>query len=126
MWTYKIQTGELFRNDQFVAKGYSGHEWGKNNPAAQAAPRIGPIPVGKWRMVALYDSANVGPRAIRLDAADMSPGNDRHDGTGRSAFRIHGDNIHAPGKASHGCIILPRAIRLKMWRSDDHELEVIA
>jgi hypothetical protein len=124
-WTYAQRTGELRRNGVVVAKGYSGHEWGRNNPAAEAAPGMGPIPCGKWRMVEMYDSPNVGPRTIKLDAVDAHPGDDRHDRTGRGAFRIHGDSIARPGTASHGCIILPRAVRLAMWASNDRLLEVL-
>lgn len=125
MWTYHQQSGALYRDGRYVAKGYSGHEWGKNNPAAEAAPGMGPIPQGQWRMTEIYDSGNVGPRAIRLDAIDARPGDDRHERTGRGAFRIHGDSVRAPGTASHGCIILPRAIRLQIWESGDHLLEVV-
>lgn len=76
-------------------------------------------------MTGVYDSKNVGPFAIIVDAVDSKPGDDRHDATGRGAFRIHGDSIRAPGTASKGCIILPRAIREKMWRSGVKDLEVI-
>lgn len=125
MWTYKQSTGELFRDGHYQARGYSGHEWGKNNPGAQAAPDIGPIPTGRWRMMEIRDSANVGPLCIVLHARDGTPGDDRHDATGRGAFRIHGDSIARPGTASHGCIILPRATRLALWRSGDRDLEVV-
>lgn len=40
-------------------------------------------------------------------------------------FRIHGDSIRAPGTASHGCIILPRAIRDRIWASGDRALQVV-
>lgn len=126
MWTYKEGTGQVFQNGRYRATGYSGREWGKNNPLAESAPGIGPIPCGRWRMVAIEDSPKVGPRSIVLHAIDATPGDDRHDRTGRSAFRIHGDSIRAPGTASQGCIILPRALRLEMWNSGDHELEVVA
>ena len=126
MWTYKQSTGELFRDGRYHGRGYSGHEWGRNNPAAEAAPGMGPIPAGRWRMVEIRDSANVGPRAITLHARDATPGNDRHDATGRGAFRIHGDSIASPGTASHGCIVLSRVTRLAMWQSGDHELEVVS
>lgn len=125
MWTYKQSTGELFYNGCFQTRGYSGRDWGKNNPQAQAAPGIGPIPCGRWRMTDIYDSRNVGPRTIQLRAADATPQDDRHDATGRSAFRVHGDSIRNPGRASHGCIILPRVTRLLMWQSGDHDLEVV-
>src|SRR5262245_54957659 len=106
MWTYRQSTGELFRDGRCLGSGYSGHDWGRNNPAAQAAPGIGPIPAGRWRMTGIADSANVGPRTITLHALDAAPEDDCHDVTGRRAFRIHGDNIRNPGEASHGCIIL--------------------
>jgi hypothetical protein len=44
---------------------------------------------------------------------------------GRGEFRIHGDSIAHPGTASHGCIILPRAVRDAIWRSGDRALEVV-
>ncbi|MBO9581055.1 MAG: DUF2778 domain-containing protein [Sphingobium sp.] len=126
MWTYKQSTGELFRDGRCHARGYSGREWGKNNAAAQVVPGIGPIPKGRWRMTAIEDSHNVGPRTIILHAVDATPGDDRHDATGRGAFRIHGDSIRNPGGASHGCIVLPRSIRLAMWQSGDRDLEVVS
>lgn len=125
-WSWSQSTGELRRNGAVVSRGYSGKGRGKNNPALQNVPGIGPIPRGRWRMVRVYDSANVGPFAIELHAVDATPGDDRHDETGRGAFRIHGDSIRAPGTASKGCIILPRAVREAMWRSGDREIEVIA
>ena len=124
MWTYRQSTGALFRDGHYQARGYSGRDWGKNNPGAQAAPGIGPIPAGRWRMAEMRDSAHVGPHCIVLHALDGTPGDDRHDATGRAAFRIHGDSIAQPGSASHGCIILSRAIRLALWQSGDHDLEV--
>lgn len=125
MWTYKQSTGELFRDGRYQARGYSGREWGRNNAAAQAAPGIGPIPAGRWRIAAIEDSPHVGPRTIILHAVDATPGDDRHDATGRSAFRIHGDSIRNPGSASHGCIVMARAMRLAMWQSGDRDLEVV-
>jgi len=127
MWTYHQSTGNLFdKTGKQIATGYSGNGRGKNSPSMQAAQAVGPIPRGTWKMVEIYDSANVGPRAIKLDPVDEKPGNDRHEGTGRSAFRIHGDSIRNPGTASHGCIILPRAVRLAMWASGDKLIEVVA
>ena len=125
MWTYKQSTGELYRDGRYQARGYSGHEWGKNNPDAQGAQGIGPIPGGRWCMTAIEDSSRAGPHTIVLQAIDATPGDDRHDATGRSAFRIHGDSIRDPGAASHGCIILPRATRIAMWQSGDHAIEVV-
>lgn len=124
-WRWDQSAGELSRDGVFVSKGYSGNGRGKNNPAMQGVAGVGPIPAGRWKIVRVYDSANVGPFALALDSADAKPGNDRHEPTGRSAFRIHGDSIRAPGTASRGCIILPRMIRELIWKSGDRDLVVV-
>ena len=120
MWTWDQSAGALSRAGAIVSCGYSGAGRGKNNPAMQAAQGVGPIPRGRWRIVAVKDSPNTGPFTIVIDA---EPGTDT---CGRSAFRIHGDSIARPGTASHGCIILPRTIRQAIWASGDRALEVVA
>ena len=124
MWVWDQSAGALSRDGVEVAKGYSGRDWGKNNPDAEAAQGIGPIPAGDYNIVELYNSANVGPNALRLQPIDATA-NDTHDATGRSAFRIHGDSIRAPGTASYGCIILRSVIRLAIWDSGDRLLRVV-
>lgn len=125
-WKWDQSAGELTRDGSFIAKGYSGRGRGKNNPSMQAAVGIGPIPAGRWRMVAVKNSLNTGPFTITVHAIDGTPNDDRHDDTGRGAFRIHGDSIRDPGNASHGCIILPRVVRERLWASKDREIEVVA
>jgi hypothetical protein len=125
MWTWKQSTGELSRGGVVVSRGYSGAARGRNNPSLQGVQGVGPIPVGAWRIVGRYDSQNVGPYVLTLHADDGKL-DDVHAGTGRSAFRIHGDSIRAPGTASRGCIILPRAVRERIWQSGDRLLEVVA
>lgn len=119
-WEWDQSAGALTRAGQLIGKGYSGHEWGKNNPDAQASVGIGPIPRGKWRMSSVKDSPNTGPFTIVLEPEVGT------DTEGRGDFRIHGDSIANPGSASHGCIILARAIREAIWNSGDHELVVVA
>ena len=119
-WKWDQSAGELTLNGGHVAYGYSGRDLGKNNPAMDAARGVGPIPAGIWRIVRQYNSPNVGPAALELSPL---PGTDTH---GRSAFRIHGDSIASPGTASHGCIILPRVIRDRIWASGDRALQVVA
>ena len=118
MLEYVTHSGALALNGKVIGAGYSGHEWGKNNPAACDVPGIGPIPPGKWGLVAVRDSANTGPYTIILEPRPDT------DTKGRSAFRIHGDNIKHPGTASHGCIILPRSVRERIWKSDERILTV--
>lgn len=126
MWKWDQSAGELSRDGVYRGTGYSGKGRGVNNPAMQGVAGFGPIPRGKYKMVRIYDSANVGPRAIELHAIDATPDNDTHDETGRGAFRIHGDKAGAPYQASRGCIILQRSHRIAMWDSGDHVLEVVA
>ena len=125
MWTWDQSAGRLSRDGVFVSSGYSGKGRGKNNPSLQGVAGTGPCPRGKWKLVRLYDSANVGKATIEIHAVDATPGDDWHDATGRGNFRIHGDSIRAPGTASKGCIILPRPVRLAMWNSGDRDLTVV-
>ena len=119
MWTWDQSAGLLTRAGKSW-RGYSGKGRGKNNPAMQAALGLGPIPQGRWQIVGRRDSPNTGPCTLVLVP---DPGTDTY---GRSEFRIHGDSIAHPGTASHGCIILPRAVRDAIWASGDRALQVIA
>lgn len=125
-WKWDQSAGELSHDGNFIAKGYAGRGRGLNNPALQGLRALGPLPRGKWRMVEMRNSPNTGPVTIVLHAIDATPNNDTHDETGRGAFRIHGDNVKGDRSASHGCIILPRWLRERMWASKDHEIEVVA
>jgi len=121
MWQYKQTTGEL-RDGQgnVVAKGYSGKGEYKNKHEAQGVVGMGPIPVGCYTINPPHQSLKTGPYAMDLvpDAANTM--------FGRSAFQMHGDSLRNPGTASSGCIIMPRAIRERVWSSRDHRIEVIA
>jgi hypothetical protein len=125
-WTWKQTFGELWRDGRLVSRGYSGRGRGRNNPALEGAPGLGPIPAGRWRIGEAYQSKSVGPLTIPVYAVDDAPGDDVHAPTGRSAFRIHGDSISAPGTASRGCIILPRDVRTLIIQSGDRDLVVRA
>lgn len=120
MWTWDQSAGKLYdKNGDEIAVGYSGYGEGKNNPAMQFKRGIGPVPRGIWKMTRVYTSENTGPYTIELcPMADTQC-------FGRSAFRIHGDSIKQPGSASHGCIILTRTIREKMYKSGDMLLKVV-
>lgn len=121
MWTYQESTGELKHDGKFVFKGYSGHGEGQNNPAYQQIHNVGPIPRGTWTIQGPpFDTPTHGPYVLRLVPCSDT------DTFGRSGFLMHGDKIGAPGTASLGCIIMPRAVREQVWNSDDHYLEVVA
>lgn len=119
MWTYKQSSGELTHYGRTVAIGYSGLGEHKNNPASQYIKGLGPIPVGQYHIGPIYDSPNVGPSALPLEAL---PEVNTH---GRGDFKIHGDSQMHPGAASHGCIIVRLPVRSEIALSIDRLLEVI-
>jgi len=119
-WTYKQSTGELSHKGTLIYKCYSGHEAGLNNPAYEADPGIGPIPVGLWTIGTSYTNPHTGPVTMNLDP--VAPFNAH----GRTLFRMHGDNTAGNESASRGCIIAPRPIREAVAASSDHMLQVIA
>ena len=121
MWTYAQKTGELLQDSQHVANGYSGCDNGKNNPDTQAVHDLGPIPQGEWTIVGPpVNTAAHGPYVLTLEPAAAT------NTFGRGGFLMHGDSIESPGSASHGCIIMPRAVREQVWNSGDRDLQVVA
>jgi hypothetical protein len=120
-WTYAQKSGQLQQDGKPVATGYSGAGPGKNNPAMESVHNVGPIPQGDWTIQGPpVNTAGHGPFVLRLTAEPET------ETFGRSGFLIHGDSKQAPGEASQGCIILPRAVREQVWESGDHDLEVLA
>ena len=120
-WTYVQSTGELQRYDAHVANGYSGAGAGKNNPDLEHIHNVGPIPQGDWKIVGPpVNSEKHGPFVLRLEPAHET------ETFGRAGFLMHGDSKDAPGKASQGCVILPRAVREQVWNSGDQDLKVVA
>jgi len=121
MWTYAQKTGELLQDGRHVSSGYSGFDNGKNNPDMQALHDVGPIPQGEWTIVGPpVNTAGHGPYVLTLEPANGT------NTFGRSGFLMHGDSIEAPGCASHGCVIMPRAVREQVWNSGDRDLQVVA
>jgi len=119
MWIYSQTSGCLWTPEgKFISKGYSGAGRGKNNPKLDHVKRVGPIPRGMWVIGLPYDSERIGRFALPLIQHN-------HDAKGRSYFRIHGDSRSNPGKASLGCIILPRHIRKLIDDSENRLLMVI-
>lgn len=119
-WTYSQSTGELRHNGVLVATGYSGagasFSHGRNNPGMQANPNVGPIPQGRWRIGAMTNSRQTGPNVLPIAPVG-------HEAFGRTSFQIHGNN--RTDNASHGCIIMPPAVRRQIADSGDHDLEVV-
>lgn len=122
-WEYKQSTGEMTHDGQTFATGYSGHGDGVNNPADEAIPNIGPVPVGVYTIGEAFTHPHAGPICMRLTPA---AGDEEF---GRAGFMIHGDNAAANHTASEGCIILPHDARIALSEAvaaGDNQLTVIA
>lgn len=120
-WTYSQKTGELQQDGKPVATGYSGAGDGKNNPAMENVHNVGPIPQGHWSIVGPpVNTAEHGPYVLSLKPSADTPT------FGRDGFLLHGDSKETPGCASQGCIVMPRAVREQVWKSNDRDLNVVA
>lgn len=120
MWTYSQSTGHLSRDGVYVATGYAGHPPHVNDPNAQNASNVGPLPQGAYTIGAAFWSAHLGPLAMYLDP-DKS-----NEMFGRGGFYIHGDSIQYPGFASNGCIVMAHEIRAQISTNKDKQLTVTA
>src|SRR5437773_2706162 len=121
MWTYHQCSGELFAADgELVGRGYAGCREGKNNPGMEALSNIGPLPTGIYTLRPPINTTLHGPYVLWLEPHRENNMFQRGD------FGIHGDSIKKPGTASHGCIIMPRSVRVQMWESGDHQLLVLS
>jgi hypothetical protein len=104
-----------------IGVGWAGCGKGKNNPAMQATPSVGPLPRGRYSIGAPFTHPHVGPYAMRLTPL---PGTEMF---GRDGFLIHGPSICAAnrGQESHGCCILEHDKRVALWNTGARILEVI-
>lgn len=120
-WRYSQRSGHMYAPDGSNAgKGYSGAGNFKNDPVMEAIHNSGPIPRGLYHIGKPQNTVTHGPFVLPLTP---DPGNTMY---GRYAFLIHGDSVLAPGTASEGCIIMPRAVREAIAISGDTDLEVVA
>jgi hypothetical protein len=120
MWIFEQATGKWYGSGRCEAIGYAGRDVGKNNPAMQNVKGIGPLPCG-WYTIGepIEHHPTVGAYALPLTP---DPDNEMF---GRSSFYVHGDSKEHPGLASHGCPVIPRAVREKVHASGDNRLQVV-
>jgi hypothetical protein len=116
-FVYVQKTGQFRLGEKEIAKGYSGHGEGKDNPDKEKVVGVGPIPAGLWTIGKARDFKGM------KNCFDLSP--DGHDAHKRSAFLIHGDSKDKPGTASRGCIILGPEVRKKIAESGVTRLRVV-
>lgn len=128
MWTYHQESGQLEQDDKPIAHGYSGFSFGKNNPAMQDEPNLGPIPRGTYTIELITDGDGNAcdyegkKKPVMRLVPDAS-----NDMFGRAGFLIHGDSISHPGTASHGCVIEAHNVRqlIADGLDQDNQLTVV-
>jgi hypothetical protein len=82
---------------------------------------IGPIPRGRYTIGPPHHGHRTGAYVM-----DLTPVG--HDAHRRTEFQIHGETVdpnRPRGEASTGCIVTPRNVRERIFRSGDHVLEVV-
>ena len=118
-WVYTQDSGEMSFGGSVVAKGYSGHGPGVNDPTMQSVENVGPLPCGTYTIGAPRDPVDrLGPIAMPLHP---DPTNEMF---GRFSFFIHGDTPSMDQTASDGCIIMPHDVRTQIRDSSDRILIV--
>jgi Protein of unknown function (DUF2778) len=118
-WIYEQATGKLGHDGDFVGTCYSGNGAGVNNPEFEDVHNVGPIPRGEWTIWPAMTYEGLGPMAMKLTPANGT------STFGRSGFYIHGDNVAGNESASHGCIVAPHDIRVRIADSGDNMLQVV-
>ena len=129
-FVYHQRSGRLAAPDGSVlAVGYAGYDdgdgvpepgEGKNDPGMERVKMVGPLPAGRWAMGPAFDHARLGTCCIPLLPL---PGTRTY---GRSGFLVHGDSRKQPGAGSHGCVVMPLAVRQQLAAASDRVLEVVA
>jgi hypothetical protein len=123
MFTYQQSTGKLLHDGTLAGIGYSGFGAGKNNPSSEAIHNVGPIPRGSYTIGPEFQSETHGPVVHHLTP---NPGTNTH---GRDGFLMHGDSASHAGRASLGCVIQPRPVRMAvstLQEQGDDQLTVVS
>lgn len=125
-FVYAQATGRLWLRDEGsqekatpLGRGYAGHPPHVNATDAEALVARGPVPRGGYKLVGPFNHVRLGPVVFYMEP---DKGNQMF---GRSGFFVHGDNQFGNQTASHGCIILSRAVRERMQTEGVRRLVVV-
>lgn len=123
---FQQSTGKFTNGTQLLAYGYAGREKGKNNPSMENVKGIGPLPAGRYFPRELFQvHPTVGKFAIRLEPDEETRKKIVSYGRDPISFFCHGDSSEHPGLASHGCIVVLKPLREKIWAAQEW-IEVVA
>lgn len=120
MHIFEQSTGKWIGPDASMwGQGWAGQLAGRNNPAMQNVPNVGPLPEGIYMIGYAYDHPVLGPVTMDLEPDLINIM------FGRSAFRVHGFGADVI-RASEGCVIQIRPVRERIDSSTDRILRVVA
>jgi len=119
MWVYEQVSGKLSLAGKLIGVGYSGCGEGKNKPAFECIPDVGPIPRGRYQIGAAFSDPEKGPLVMRLTPELQT------ETFSRDGFEMHGDSLKEPGNASLGCIVIDHSARLQVAESAGRILWVV-
>lgn len=105
-----------------VGIGWAGNHEGKNNPAMQTVPSVGPLPQGRYTLQPWEAyHGHLGPLVsfLQPDSANTM--------FGRGDFFIHGPAMSPAsyGQESKGCIVMAHEVRQKLSDLGVTALEVV-
>ena len=138
---YEQSTGLWKAADgRILAQCYSGAGVGKNNPDYESVIDMGPVPIG-WYTLQEPEYAKPGQTSPHGPYVIPLKPDAENTMFHRGGFLVHGDNMHAPGTGSEGCIIpltgkvdgdvvlAGRALREALWAhgtTEGQRLQVVA
>lgn len=129
MYTYEQSTGKLYTpTGTLFDTGYSGHALGLNNPVMESVIGTGPLPSGIWNMTAMVTEPKLGQFVVVLEPDTNTRAKVLKYGRSPDSFRIHGDEVEAPGAhlASDGCLIFYRTARVELWDGSDKQIQCVS
>eukprot|EP01017_Pseudomicrothorax_dubius_P001677 TRINITY_DN0_c602_g1_i3.p2 TRINITY_DN0_c602_g1~~TRINITY_DN0_c602_g1_i3.p2 ORF type:complete len:143 (+),score=35.86 TRINITY_DN0_c602_g1_i3:44-472(+) len=113
-FTYGNGKGQFYNGrTKKTSSAYSGDQAHYNKQQFQNLRAKGPLPVGKWQVIASYARhPHLGTYAHHLGPVAVAKQ------YGRSGFFIHGDNRRNNHTASQGCIIVDNESRMNVKKGD--------
>lgn len=109
-----------------IAFGWAGNHAGRNNPDMQTVPSVGPLPIGLYDVGPWGDAKSVPGYPAHLGPLVASLTQVEGQTFGRSGFYLHGPGGADPANCSHGCIVIPRAMREVVAAALPDQVRVVA
>lgn len=126
MLTYAQDSGTLYdAAGKVLGHGWAGRGDCLNRPDRQCEKSLGPLPRGRYRILAPRDDPKMGLYVLPLAPVGDETATPFAWLCNRAGFAIHGHTADHPLLSSDGCIIQERPTREAIWSSGDRDLVVV-